>query len=475
MKKSFLCMCVLFLLSLSALGTAHTQVANTSSSLAFQEERLSGDLAVAGIQLDMQANMGNRLFWDISMTPGQEPDVDFHFFAKQQYPDDLFSPYQFLDMYVNFTTSTGSNSGLDLDKQPIPSWMSKTVKQLADNTPPGEMRKTTIRVSDYISYYPLAADLSTTASRLFWHTIEDSQQTERPIPISHRFLLDLTGAFRFPVPEDHMLTISVIRDAAGNLTEYTSQDAGQSGVSVYTLSWASPDTLYFIVNAFVDRDGTPLSYSQTPGGYGIYCLPIQEGLYTLDDLKMICPLDPHHQVYQAIYDPACNQVLLSINSEQGRALHCIDLDTLEEVQQLPLSDWHGRSPYLCQDLLFLFHGDQTVRLYQRDADNRYVHQFDFTIPKELIPNNSPVFWDDQAFSFSYDGKQLALTIPLQTLDRDRSLFADRPVDTSFALYLFSAEGMLYSGRFFSSLDSGSETSALRCGLAPLNPIALSPT
>ena len=446
MKFSALLLSLLLLLSLGGLTASHIGISKSAEDLSFQEYPITGDLSAAdGLSVELHADLGHHLFWDIGAVPGRETHTKFHFSPKEHHESSQGSNY--VELHASTNYSAGTSGAFDLQNGQW--WLHVPLQELSDQVDPGTTGETTVLVSDYEDFYPLDIEVHTPEQTLFSDQDFDSSGSDS------QFLFQLADAFRFPVLENHRQKLSLTKDEQGNVTEISSSPEGLSGVSIYSTSFASDEFIYFIVDARTDEDGRLLDDSGTPNGYGIYALPLDKKELQIEDLQFICPLDSTFQVQFAAYHPERNEVVCICQQPDCQMLTCISLTTGEITQQLPLDDYGDSISHLfLQDnLLLLFRSRNTANFLVQDEQGHYQEQFDLHFPEEEAYHQL----QNVQLSCQFDGDRLAIATSIYGEGSFPLAFSNY-YNASYGLYVFGPEGIRYAGRFLNPLDVGSDGS-----------------
>ena len=437
MKRSAIIMTVLLLLSAGGLGFAHHRVSKSGEQLSFQEYPLAGELSQAeGLRIAYHADLDRRLFWEAELTPGKPNPAKMRFFAKRQREENSQEGYFQLYAPISMSTSTTGSFELQEDGR----WLKEAFLELAEETADGTTGEKTVQISDYEHFYPLELDFR---SR-YQHYMGASELQEEDA-----FLKGFQKAFRFPVLEGQRETLSLRKDAAGMIREL-SMSPTERGPEIYSISFSSEDTLYFIPEAR-QENGSLLDYSLTPGGYGVYSLPLNKESLSMEDLHFVCPLDPERQLQSSAYDPETRSLLACYEAGETWFFSSIDLQSGKETQKLALGKGEVLGMQLQEELLLIFRKNLQADFLQKGKNGSFERRFVLAFPDEMS------FWNVAYTDCSclYDGDRLALVTPLRDVTGKGELKLGY-FNSSYGLYVFSPEGSPYIAYFLSDLDRGSQ-------------------
>ena len=459
MKKSLIAAVLLFVLSAAGLITAGAQVARTQDDVHLTETVLAGDPSETDdLTAVLHAECEQKLSWDTTMTSGRKTETDFAF--RPRGLEWNRSGGRELNSYIEFYTwRTGLQSNEDIKlPEPLFGPLNKILTDVADSFPAGQESSRRVRVAEYFEYFPLFAN--------FWLSgineihYDDGRNFDRLSDQGKevfQFAEDLGAAFRFPVPEDYELLITMDKDADGKIYDINLDlpEDGACGDAFWCSTADSEDYIYFVVSAsFTHRmsDGEytnqSMDYSHTPNGFGIYRLPRVERPLTMEDLEFVMPLDEENQEVEIFCpDQEYERLFLILREKGTRRLLVLSPEDGSVLQEFPLwtpkkDEWVG---FLMEDdFVLLQNGENEFKLYSQEESGDYQHCFDGRIPTDLFPGD-PWTYD---VSMCFDGNRLALARG----NRPEGFRYD-----SFCgmdLLILDRTGVLYAGTFESSLDRG---------------------
>ena len=446
MKQHFAIFCLLAALSLGGLWGIHRSVGGTAQALAFREEPQLGDLSAAqGLTVSTQATLQDQLFWDFSMTPEGQTSAEVRFSKQPERQDQGGKPY--FELYT-LTQSSASTSGtFDLEGPEAVPWMAGAYRELAESIQPNGTSTGDFLVTDYMETYPASFTLRTPFANYHW-------DAANPDWVNHTdaFSTQLQQAFTFPVLEGHRQQLQVQANDQGQVVAYGSTDLEGSGVSIYSQSFASPDSLFFVVEARAERDDSLLDYSHTPGGYGVYRLPMDREELTMEDLELVYTLDPTEHILDFTFYPDTNCLLQAVSQEDRFFLRTVDLTTGETLQILPLPDRDPEHRFLqlfqSNGLTLVADSHTQALLLQPDDRGGFTPLLTFPLPDQDTYSELLL----QPLALAWDGQRLALAS--QAFTPQEGYAYSGGFNTSFSLFLFDETGPLYAGTLRNSLDAG---------------------
>ncbi|MEA4932846.1 MAG: hypothetical protein VB071_04580, partial [Lawsonibacter sp.] len=215
-------------------------------------------------------------------------------------------------------------------------------------------------------------------------------------------------------------------------------------VWIYAENAITDDYCYFALSANTQEE-VLMDYSNVPGGYGIYRLPCatQEEPMTIDELKMVYPLETNEQL--RLFQTSADQtkLLLVTQEENYYILKVLDPKTAQELQRIPLmedkADLYASELYVGEDFLVALFGETQFVVLSQVGGN-YELSFTGTLPeKEIFSFNY-----SYDYIMAFDGEKLAMAAI-----NDRNTYN---TFCGFSLVVCDKTGTLYAGRYDSSLD-----------------------
>ena len=297
------------------------------------------------------------------------------------------------------------------------------LKDVYDRTPDGEARAETLRLRDYLTYYPFSVDLTLGLSSEDYGTAEPVQGYDNVAYYGTEGTEDVTQAindyFRFPIAEDATLEVKLDKDGEGRIVEISCTPDDDHFGSLDPLSIELSDGLWF---SFYRWDDGVLDYSEVPGGYGLYHLPVtlEQGRYGLaltprpDRLETVVSLPDGASAVDLRRSADGTALLLTWSF--GSELHCTMVDRATGAVR--------------QDLL-LFTTNASFALCGQEADGTY----------RVLCHGALTDTVAEPGYLAWDGERLALA-QLQGV-------------TGLDLAVYDAAGVVqYVGQYRTSLNEG---------------------
>lgn len=431
---------ILILLTMFIAGTftVTAAVAGTQrDNIQFQETILYGDSAAAdGLQVDYQTHHDYYLNWNTSWTFGRsEPETDFDFDPKQtsrHFPA-AYRIYMEKEYFSSFSSSAYSQERL----------LQKLYDEMLADGDPGETVKRTIRLADYLEYYPLHVQLELPGHPYYTVTFEENFGTLSPTEAQ---LLDtFRSYFRIPVLPDEMLEVEMQIDSTGTGYGMLGHHSTDSSYFMTTYSAVTSDACYFTFNTRGKNDAV-LDTSHIPRGYGIFCLRFTEQKIHVDRVTTVYPLEPGIDINGLRLSPDESHLYLFTEEDGQCYFSSICLDSMELVQKLEMPGYcnpdliHIDEDYFAAN--FYDSGETNViAVYEKDAAGHFSPALSVPYPEIWKEEGSYVLYDGP--SMAYDGEKLAVTC-------SNLAWESYTTPCGFRLTVFDETGMLYCGDYAST-------------------------
>lgn len=434
------------------------------------ETTVAGDRsAAAGLVARQKARSGMALCWDLTI-PLNDPAAATAGFSRPvpEGADVWTSPESSAWFHLQSCALGGCaiqfGSGVAFDYLEEKSFglfgVLPLLRDVCDRVPAGETVTETLRLRDYLTYYPFSLDLTLGLSSEDYGTTEPVQGYDNGSYYGTDGTEDVTQAmndyFRFPVPEDAMLTVTMCKDGEGRICEISCTPDDDHFDSLDPLSLELSDGLWF---SFSRWDDGVLDYSEVPGGYGLYHLPVtlEQGRYGLS----LVPQPDRMETVLSLPDGAsavdlrssADGTALLLTWSFGMELHCTMVDratgAVRQDLLLPFGageygDWVDARASLRslveQDGLLLFTTYSSFALCGQEADGTY----------RVLCRGALADTIAEPGYLAWDGERLALA----------SLGSVAGLD----LAVYDAAGTVqYVGRYRTSLNEGLRFQAERLG------------
>jgi|GEM_PF-5729011 len=507
MKKSLILTIALLLITGIAAVTIAQSIATPETRVDFFETAYIGDASAAeGLTAELHETFRERLYWDSTLefgsAAGATPLRTETALARYSGADNerqLYSPQADLALYTVY-------NGGDITSE-HPTGLDKAYQELLQDALPDVEHSKRIRLADYYEYCPVSVYIqwdesvkdssgrqqqSITLDRETVPFLDGSNMTE-----NQREAQKIFDFFRIPVPDDQYMLISGMKNKQGQLTRQSANlDPSEDGDDYYiqTTSVAADNGFYFYLNSRSGQ-GKLMDFSQVPGGYGIYFLPVNtsaDGTKTIDGdgLKMVWALDP--EIYIDAFMADADGNLLIVSKRDGEYVaDVIETAGYTKTQEISLgtvpgddtfffADWAGGDDYL---YFCINRGDkgsyvqddgsqelQTCEfiVLSQNADGRYEKAIDYTLqlsdlPKELQGDTDLLPWYNYADSklLAWNGEKLAIARPSRIKEAQTAVRSDWVGHSIYYLnrdgcgidlVILSADGIEYFGKYTSTLD-----------------------
>ena len=476
MKKTIGLWLLLLLCGLGAMVYVYVSVNRGGEQVTITEQVLEGDPKLAeGITIRIRSKYMDSLTWDTVFQVGQEElaQTEQGFLTekekehrKQQAQMETFQMVGRIWVRPTVANSTSVGTIGDVESYAKENQgvaqLQEILQEAEDLCEPGEDAVKTFWLKEYYTYYPFYATLSD-RDVLFGIL----RQGEVYVPADYNewesiMSQELQKYFRIPIVEDDRLTVIIEKDAKGMITELSVNSwNGQAEFS----SIMTDTGMYFTL-------GMPpeiYDYSQVPGGYGIYYLPMIEVDGRLcvvpEEMKTVCTLE-ENCVPEELWDDEAGESLVYLTWEgepNNSILNVVNMDTMEVVQQLGYGispEWDSQEPgattrisnvVLKNGCMVVGFYDNRILLYEKTEQGIYEFQFssEIYVPEGEMAERmgSTLPFGFTTSDVAYNGKYLTVAgfVPVKNSGL-----------TSCDVYLtlYGAEGVAYYGIYHNSLNSG---------------------
>ncbi len=333
-------------LALGGLGFAHAAVSDSQDELLVYPTLELGDPAeLEGLTASMTFTCGNHLRWHTDYTFGGDTETEFVY-----HRDPIREPtvYNRSRMNVGFSGGFGSStSGGSFSLNA--NGYGALFRAVAAATPDSGTKTMNLKMADYVTEYLPDFDLN----------YEDNAR-ECYMSVSLHGMVsgdnwyeeegnyrEFFSAFRFPVQESHIVSVTVGKDDAGRINSL--EMFPENGPELRFISDVNADGLWF-VPVFQNEDGTPLAY-ESPAGHGIYFVPWYKSgtirytsgekdqvLPDVDKAERIFPLEEGLIIEQMEIDAEAGEAWMLTREGNSYFLTSCDLtsgDTLARIEVLP--------------------------------------------------------------------------------------------------------------------------------------------
>jgi hypothetical protein len=276
--------------------------------------------------------------------------------------------------------------------------------------------------------------------------------------------------FKIPVWPEHQTEITIRKNAGGSVYSIGASSVQGHDVHIESFSVLT-DTGCFFTLAYRTASGEALDMSGIPGGYGIYYVPCrQEDGATAPDadgLVTAYAVDPESARIVTLQASADKSELLLVTEEDGMyMLTILDTQTVTPRQKLalfPVPQPAGfQTIYVFDDFIVPLSGDATFAVLTETADGRYEPQFTSDMKKA----ESLKYGFTAPTVMDYDGGRLAVASFQEN-------YAGFYGTCGFYLSVFDETGLVYLGRYDSSLDKSLPYDySLRCRPVDLDPLSV---
>lgn len=432
MQKSLMIAVILTALSTGLLFWAYSGIQGEKETIEIEETVLAGDPEAAeGIVLENTISCNYHLFWDTVCRFGEtfQTKTSFSFSQKRNYESAESDPYVGVGSIFDFSMS----GVVDLEQEQDPgiSMPLELIKDAAKRTGNGQVHTEWVTVRDYYTYYPLTLELHAPNRK-----IPSFDETENTGRLLSEFL-------KLPVPEDHIVKVSVRKDMAGQITDV--ECSSVKGYQVFSEGAVTEQGCYLTATV-VDDLGKPAEGAEQKG---IYCIPFAEkDEYewepNLSGMKLVYPLTDKQLLYmETSFD---GDSLLLITREEGTLYFSVlNMEAEEIFQKTELAGMDdskgivGIQTY--EDFIVVLSASGVFFLLENGPEGG---NYEIAMTGDF--SRSGQAWETMLYDYTvmdYDGQRLA------------AASADpygREKNASFYLSVYDQTGPRYVGRYDCSLE-----------------------
>lgn len=483
MRKSLALFLVLLVCVIGGTCYVSADLLKEKDNVQLKETVVWGDKsAVEGVTVERNVKYDRHIRWNTTYVAGKEPKCDtaYTFDEQGKLYEESNRRYEGIELHTNVIRAFEDANVKAEDLTGV----DRAMKELFDETEPGQENRRIIDLKDYLDFYEyeITIELPGDITHHFLNRGELKEALDYYGKDKNYFgsfyleelkeqvhILDaFTEFFKIPVIDNHLYEIAVSKDMEGNLYGWSygcANGGGSSGnVSMgSTLTdsdgfnmWAIPvyteNMCYFTFDPYTD-DGQLVDTSYIPGGFGIYQLPFdkENGTIDVDNLRMVYSLDPTEEVFNLHYDERRNTILLlgHKDTESGYQMTVFDADTMEVKQEITYSDdGYGAGIYMGDDFIVLETIEDVVVL-SVDKDGNYEKELVCDI-KYLTEETNVDYLDFSYIDFDWNGEKLIFAGSLN----DGTSYRYNQ-SCGFYLAAYDKTGLIYYGEYVSSLDAES--------------------
>ncbi len=448
MKKSLF---LLFFLSVCAAALffhAAVRICSAEEQVSVTAQTLAGDpAAAAGITVTERTALRSHLLWetrfDASEPAGAATDFSFH---ANELAFPIQQPTPVIEFLFNLNGGIGSSGDiLDDPEEMHNGFPMLPAIELAKKTEPGQTSKGSFVLSDYYEYLPYALNF------FFYGDfyLEDPEQ-------------QMLEYFRIKTPKDLVVDLELTKDALGQTVNINYSSSSIEGL--YTLCTSSEDGFYFTFSL-----SGALDFSEVPGGFGIYYLPValdeEEQLYSLlvDQLANIYPLDPAQCQVLDLQFLENQNALCIFTLEEGRCwMNLLSLEGHQLTQRLEIEgdyqDGIGYPTRVEEGFLLVCDTHETFTLLEETAGGglraALCGNLLLNIPAQDGEEEQSLFLLGYDSTLGYDGERLVIATLIEPYH-----------SAGFYLSVFDQDGLAYAGNYLHSQDAVNDfgfTTSDRC-------------
>lgn len=255
-------------IALGCLVFAHAAVSESQDDLLVYPTLEIGDPSILeGMTASMTFACGDHLRWYTDYTFGGGTETEFAYSGEGFAEPAKYTRSRLEVCFTSGMSASISGGSFSLGSSDY----GALFRAVAVTTPVGESRTMNLKMADYVDYYRpdyelFYEDRSRICQQSYSHHSQITGDDWFEGPGNYEEFLTL---FRFPVQEDHIMSVTVEKDDAGRICAFELYP--ENGPELHFVSDVNGDGIWFVI-VFRDEDGAPLSY-ESPQGHGIYYVP----------------------------------------------------------------------------------------------------------------------------------------------------------------------------------------------------------
>ncbi len=469
-KKSFCLFLALLVLGSVCAISAHFKINEKRDQVELTEGAIYGDPAAAE-GLELRVTCDHRLFWDTTRTFGENARnvTDFRFTAageNETYENDSEGMYAYLS--DNFGISFGPD-GEELEEiydMEFDAYRD-IISDVAGRTLAGGENTETLRLRDYIEYYPIYFDMYYMGDDNIYFRLDDGSE----ISIYGAFSLFnddgtvnemqqwLREFFRVPVSEEHSVQVTVSKNSEGRIVELNVQDGDYSAVYVNTFSFLTENACLFSMSV-KDANGQRLPVGNAGEGSVIYGFPFE-----YSDGKRYADIYAIKELYrlpegESLFDMKLSEdgedvLLITMHEDDGIKLHVLDAATMQEKQSLSLAEeaLTLSGLYYYEDFFAVVTGDSRLMLVEKAKDGEYQISINALMDSDDALGQISWRYSDMA----WNGEKLAVATSRYEeyeFEEGGQTYVRMEETCGCWVSVYDNTGLIYSAAIYSSLSSG---------------------
>lgn len=490
MKKSLLLFLSVWILAVGGCIYIQATLFQAREDVKITETILYGDKLVAeGVTVTQKTKYSEYLHWDTTYKIGEQPQVMTESqFSEMRLEDNPLTSFG-ITLEVDYETSRYPH----LIEEKDYTGMSYAFLELAEETPNGESRQKTIYLKDYMEYYPINVMINL-PENINIDTTETSLGNNQTDSIAQKF----SECIKIPVLDEEMRHIEVSKSEDGTVASSgSSWVEGKDSFYFTTFHTYTDKACYFTFDTHTQH-GNRIDISHMPDGYGIYAFSYDNKNNSIDadSLRNVYPLEPEVHILNLETDAENEHLLLFTKKDTDYMLTVINIETMQVKQELVFEEYPKSMVNFSNE-----QNGEKIGNKKNDQGGENIESAENTetvennVQEELTEDYTPQFWMyDDFFIIQYEENTLTIVTknnemgmyqveytvkwekdsPLVTTEElawgdchfnwngkelvmCSSLYAVETIfkECGFFISVFDETGLIFLGRYDSSLNTGS--------------------
>ncbi len=443
MKKVLCFLCSLIILASSLIAVTGYSLNKESDNVTFTVVDEWGDRRyLDGVTAEMPFTHHGQLNWNVKFSPAGETKTEYDYTTFYERYVKSEPRYGITDPFFSvYDMKNGNPAILEVFNN---------LKAEAKN--PGDIRRATLKYSDYYEYYPVNFDLEIPGISVYWESgiMHDDKGEYVYSGITPATGKDMQRVFneyfKIPVHDKDVREIKV--HASDNGFSY-----GCSYISTFDYVFFDvvfSDCIYFTfrneINNGHDYVRELVDTSEIQGGYGIYCLPYEEGEVKYNELKTVYSIPSDATVEILFCDEERNELYLVLHKNDKAILHIIDTATMTDKTVIELFDFaYEDNVYVKQydDFFVFIKNSVDFNVVERNSDGSYKSALTGAMPLETVADRDYFSYNSY---FGFDGERLVVLVVEDPGAEELNVMSIQP-----DIMVFTEKGLSYYCKWFCSL------------------------
>lgn len=438
MRKGFVAAVLLLALGIFGVIFATNKINETADKVVFAENVIYGDRAYAdGLTVLKEVDYAGNLAWKSTVKFTKDTFSYSTEYGREQVET---SEEDYLFLYTDCVNTPS-------DKYKAQSALDREVSRLADTVAEGQTLTFSVYLADLYEFYPITFRMIYHGAKYgrFTNDLSDKDGLLKVEKMQKAF----EDFFKIRVLDDEIIMVNIDKVISGNSFMEAVSDITGDSYSPSVVSYFSDRGIYFgICNR--SEKGKVMDFSNVPGGYGVYYLPIQDGELMTEQLRMFFSLESNVSVENCAVSYEGTELHLITEEDGAYYFNSIALSNGELLQKcsVNVSDhWLGLFE---EENFFVLTNEETLTVFTKNDEGIWQESFRTKVAgietlNEYLPGSV------SGSQYAFDGKRLAVMGSTYLKNRDGQKQWGIP-GCGFYINVFDKDGLQFYATYDSSLD-----------------------